>query len=163
MVETISSCPESNGVVAMKRIANVLLIIVVVGGIGIALYFLVSEAAQDTPPRPLADQAFTINGRPTTCSELFRHACDFNLQSEYNMWGDGVESFVTSSALGSYAEDIGFVATAKLSLQACGLSRTPGKTFLEFIDLARLDQPDASSAQLFPFWNRTRQDLCPQG
>ncbi|MDJ0362579.1 hypothetical protein [Rhodococcus sp. H29-C3] len=63
--------------------------------------------------------------------------------------------------MGPYAADIGFVDSAKLSLQACGVARTAGKTVLEFEDLAQRDHPDATSAQLFPFWNQTRQELCP--
>ena len=37
----------------------------------------------------------------------------------------------------------GFPAAAKLALQACVLSHTAGKTVLEFVDVGRLDHPDA--------------------
>lgn len=145
----------------MKRILHVL-IIVALCALAVVVFLAVFGSSRDTTPHPLADKTFTIHGRPTTCSTLFGQACDYSLQSEYNRWGNGLESFVESSPLGSYATDIGFVASAKLSLQACGLARTAGKTVLEFEALARREHPDATSAQLFPFWNRTRQGLCPK-
>ncbi|KAA0015875.1 hypothetical protein [Antrihabitans cavernicola] len=150
----------------MKEFAKSLIVIVVMAGIGIALFFLASTYLPADPspaaaPPPLEDTAFTVSGHPTTCSELFRHQCDFNLQYDYDKWGNGLESFVDSGVLGTYAEDIGFVPSAKLSLQACGVAGTDGTTFLNFIDLAHADHPDAGSPQLFPFWNRTRQGLCP--
>ncbi|CAG7634652.1 hypothetical protein SIM91_43500 [Rhodococcus opacus] len=144
----------------MKRILHVL-ISVALCALAVVVFLTVFESSRDTTPRPLAEETFTIGGRPATCSALFGQPCDYTLQSEFNRWGSGLESFVESSPLGSYAADIGFVASAKLSLRACGLARTVGKTFLEFEALARRDHPDATSPQLFPFWNRTRQGLCP--
>ena len=111
--------------------------------------------------RTLADAVFVIDGTPSTCADLFAHPCDYTLQSQYNQWGPRLEQFLTTSPLGSYADRIGFAASAKLSLQACALSRTVGKTFLEFVAAARAEHPDATSPQLFPFWHRTRQGLCP--
>lgn len=145
----------------MKRILHVL-IIVALCVLAVVVFLAVFDSSRDTSSRSLADDTFTIGGRPTTCSTLFGQPCDYTLQSEYNRWGNGLETFVTTSPLGSYATDIGFVASAKLSLQACGLARTAGKTFLEFEALARREHPDATSAELFPFWNRTRQALCPK-
>lgn len=144
----------------MKRIVHVLIIVTLcalAGGVFLAVY----DSSRDTAPRPLADTTFTIDGQPTTCSTLFEQPCEYRLQSEYNRWGGGLESFVHTSPLGTYAHDIGFAPSAKLSLTACGLARTAGKTFLEFVTVARADHPDATSPQLFPFWNRTRQGLCP--
>ena len=145
----------------MKRILNVL-IIVTVCTLAFVGFLVAFNSFRGTTPRPLADQTFTIHGQPTTCSMLFGHACDYSLQSQYNRWGNGLESFVESSTLGPYATEIGFAASAKLSLQACGLARTAGNTVLEFEALARAEHPEATSPQLFPFWNRTRQGLCPQ-
>lgn len=144
----------------VKRILNVLIFLGFFAVIFIVL-FAVIKSSRDTTSPALADESFVIQGQPTTCSSLFGEPCDFDLQTEYNMWGDGLESFVDSGVLGPYAADIGFVDSAKLSLQACGVNRTAGKTVLEFEDLAQRDHPDATRAQLFPFWNETRQDLCP--
>lgn len=128
----------------------------------VAAFLTVFDTAQDTTSRPLADKTSMIGGKPTTCSTLFEQPCDYSLQSEYNQWGDRLETFVTSSPLGSYASEIGFVASAKLSLQACSLARTAGRTVLDFESLARRNHPEAVSSQLFAFWNRTPQGLCPR-
>ena len=145
----------------MNRILYVL-IIVTLCTLAVVGFLVALSSFRDTTPRPLADETFMIHGQPTTCSMLFGQACDYSLQSEYNRWGNGLESFIESSPLGPYATEIGFAASAKLSLQACGLARTAGKTALEFETLARREHPEATSPQLFPFWNRTRQGLCPQ-
>lgn len=146
----------------MRRILNVL-IVVALCALAVVVIRTIFESSRDTTPRPIADTTFTIHGRPTTCGALFGQPCDYTLQSAYNRWGAGLEPFIESSPLGPYATEIGFVASAKLSLQACGLNRTVGKTFLEFVALARREHPDATSPDLFPFWNRTRQALCPTG
>ncbi|KAA0017021.1 hypothetical protein [Antrihabitans cavernicola] len=150
----------------MKEFVKSLVVIVVMVGVGVGLFFLgstylVSDPSPSAAPPPLADTAYTVNGRPTTCTDLFHQPCDFTLQYGYDMWGQHLESFVNSGVLGTYRDDIGFVASAELSLQACGVAHTTGKTFLDYLDLAHTDHPEAGSPQLFPFWNRTRQDLCP--
>lgn len=145
----------------MKLILH-LLIIVGLCALAVFVYFAVFDSTRNTTPNPLPDETFVIQGQETNCSTLFKQPCDFTLQSEFNQWGDGLESFIDSNTLGSYATEIGFAPSAKLSLQACGLARTAGKTVLEFEALARQDHPDASRAELFPFWNRTPQGLCPQ-
>ncbi|MDJ0396520.1 hypothetical protein QMK17_24775 [Rhodococcus sp. G-MC3] len=145
----------------MKRILH-LLIIVALCALAVVVFLKVFDSTRDTTPRPQADESFVIDGQEATCSTLFGQPCDYTIQSEYNRWGDGLESFVNSSPLGSYATDIGFVASAKLSLQACGVARTAGQTVLEFEELAQTDHPEATRTQLFPFWNRTRQSLCPE-
>ena len=60
-----------------------------------------------------------------------------------------------------FARSIGFVAEAKLSLQACEVSATAGRTILDFYTLAEIDHPTATTTDLFPFWNESRQFLCP--
>ena len=49
----------------------------------------------------------------------------------------------------------------KLSLQACEVSATAGRTILDFYTLAEIDHPTATTTDLFPFWNESRQFLCP--
>lgn len=167
----IRSCPRWNGAVGMKWIATALFL--AVGG---AVYFLTRNSQQQPPSRVLEDRSFVINGRPTTCGELIQQPCEFRLQTEYNRVGDRLESFLYSSALGSFATDTGFAAelgpfasdisfaaAAKLSLQACQLSDTTGKTILDFVELGRLDHPDAGSPELFAYWNRAREGLCAVG
>lgn len=107
------------------------------------------------------DAVVVIHGQPVTCAGLFHQTCSFDLQSEFNQWGHGLESFVDSGALGPYAREIRFTAAAKLSLQACGINNTAGRTVLDFYDLARVDQPTATTTDLFPFWNESLQFLCP--
>jgi hypothetical protein len=147
----------------MTRLLRTLLILLIVTGLGFALFQIARREPAPLAPRPLADTVYVIAGRPTTCSDLLADACDYTLQTQYNRWGARLEEFLTTSPLGSYADRVGFAASAKLSLQACALSRTAGKTFLEFVAVARTDHPDAGSPQLFPFWNRARQGLCPSG
>ncbi len=43
--------------------------------------------------------------------------------------------------LGPYADRIGVAASAKLSLRACVLARTSGRTFLEFVDVSNPPTP----------------------
>ncbi len=139
-----------------------LLIIVGLCALAVFVYFAVFDSTRDTTPHPLADEIFVIHGQETNCSTLFKQPCDYTLQSEFNRWGNGLESFIDSNTLGPYATDIGFASSAKLSLQACGVARTAGKTVLEFEDLARQDHPNATRTELFSFWNRTPQGLCPE-
>ncbi|MDI9978759.1 hypothetical protein [Rhodococcus sp. IEGM 1307] len=115
----------------------------------------------ESAPRPVKDRAFVIGRHPTTCSQLVGQACGFDLQTVYNDVGDRLEGFVHTADLGPYADRMGVAASAKLSLQACVLARTSGKTFLEFVDVSQPAHPDAGSPELFPFWNRAREELCP--
>ncbi|ABG99172.1 conserved hypothetical protein (plasmid) [Rhodococcus jostii RHA1] len=88
-------------------------------------------------------------------------ACGFDLQTVYNDVGGRLEGFVHTADLGPYADRIGVAASANLSLRACVLARTSGRTFLEFVDVSQPAHPDAGSPELFPFWNRAREELCP--
>ncbi|ANS28684.1 hypothetical protein R1CP_20010 [Rhodococcus opacus] len=145
----------------MARLVRTVLVLLIVAGLGFAVFQVLRHDPEHPEPHPLADAVFVISGRPTTCADLLTHPCDYTLQTQYNQWGARLEQFLTTSPLGPYADRIGFAASAKLSLQACALSRTVGKTFLEFVAVAHVDNPDATSPELFPFWNRTRQSLCP--
>lgn len=138
-------------------LTSVVVVFVVVAGV----YLVIHKSPQGDTSRPLADTSAIIGGQPTTCAELFGEACSFDLQTEYNQWGHAIDSFVNSGVLGPYARSIGFAAAAKLSLQACGVSATAGRTVFDFNELARVEHPEASTTDLFPFWNASRQFLCP--
>ncbi|MGG7102815.1 hypothetical protein [Rhodococcus sp. 24CO] len=145
----------------MRVLRAILTSVVVVCVVAVGVYLVIHRSPQGDPSRPLADTSAIIDGQRTTCAELFGETCSFDLQSEYNQWGESIESFVNSGVLGPYARSIGFVPAAKLSLQACGVSNTAGRTVLDFNVLVRADHPEASTTDLFPFWNASRQSLCP--
>lgn len=139
-----------------------LLAVVVVLGIIVAVFLYFNAGKEDTEERTLADAQYSIGGKPTTCTELFGAPCDYTMQTGYNRWGAHLEQFVNSGAYGSFARDIGFVPSAKLSLQACNISSTPGRTSLDFLDTAKIDHPNAPTGELLVFWNKSRQELCPE-
>ncbi|MBT2264308.1 hypothetical protein [Rhodococcus erythropolis] len=145
----------------MRAFLVVLLSVVVVSALAAAIYFVTSRSPEVSTAHPLPDAVSTIDGQLTTCSELFGETCSFDLQTEFNTWGAGIEQFVDAGSLGPFARGIGFVASAKLSLQACGVGSAAGRTVLDFNDLARIEHPEASTTDLFPFWNSSRQFLCP--
>ncbi len=128
---------------------------------GRRVLLLLSGSPREGTSHELADTVHTIGGKPTTCTELFGETCSFALQSDYNQWGQNLEGFVNAGTLGPFARSIGFVAEAKLSLQACEVSATAGRTILDFYTLAEIDHPTATTTDLFPFWNESRQFLCP--
>lgn len=138
-----------------------LLAVVVVLVIIVAVFAYFNAEKEDTKDRTLADAQYSIGGGPTTCTELFGAPCDYTLQTGYNRWGGSLEQFVNSGAYGSFAREIGFPASAKLSLQACDISNTMGRTSLDFLDTARIDHPNAPTGELLVFWDKSRQQLCP--
>nr|WP_253252953.1 hypothetical protein [Rhodococcus erythropolis] len=137
--------------------ASILLVV----ALAVAILLLLSGSPRERTSHELADTEHTIGGQPTTCTELFGETCSFALQSDYNQWGQNLESFVNAGTLGPFARSIGFVVEAKLSLQACEVSATAGRTILDFYTLAGIDHPAATTTDLFPFWNESRQFLCP--
>ncbi|MCY4668920.1 MAG: hypothetical protein OXC29_13160 [Rhodococcus sp.] len=137
--------------------ASILLVV----ALAVAVLLLLSGSPREGTSHELADTVHTIGGKPTTCTELFGETCSFALQSDYNQWGQNLEGFVNAGILGPFARSIGFVAEAKLSLQACEDSATAGRTILDFYTLAEIDHPTATTTDLFPFWNESRQFLCP--
>lgn len=145
----------------MRTIGRVIVVVAVVAALGAGAYLLLPEPRQ-TGPRPLDDRVFVLDGRETTCSDLFGEPCGDELQREFDRWGHDLGRFVDSTTFGPYGDALPFAAAAKLSLQACWYARSFGKTVLEFVDLARHDHPDASFVDLAPFWDRTRFELCPQ-
>ncbi|MEE2032377.1 hypothetical protein [Rhodococcus chondri] len=145
----------------MRRAKGPAIAILVLLVLGAVVFYATRDGSTESAERPLEDSSFVIEGRRTTCTQLFRHPCDYSLQLEFNRSGHNLENFVNSEYLGPYAENIGFAESAKLALQACVLSHTAGKTILEFVEVGRADHPDAGLVELFPFWNRARQQLCP--
>lgn len=142
----------------MKRAA---VLIVVLIAAGVVTFFALWDGSDTAAHRPLDDSAFVIHGQRTTCSTLFGRPCDYDLQTEYNRWGAELGRFVDTTDFGPYGNALPFADAARLSLQACMYSHAAGRTELEFVELARRDHPDADSVELFPFWNRARQGLCP--
>ncbi|QBJ98722.1 hypothetical protein ERC79_14005 [Rhodococcus sp. ABRD24] len=135
-------------------------IIAALCGFGVALYRFVSELPRTPTSRPIVSESFTIGDRPSTCSDLFG-VCDYNLQLSYNRWGRQLDVFQDAPTLGPYGRELGFAASALLGLQACDVARTPGRTYLEFLDRANVEHPEATSPQLFPFWDLATRELCP--
>lgn len=144
----------------MKAILATAASILLVVALAVAILLFLSGSPREGTSHELADTVHTIGGKPTTCSELFGETCSFALQSDYNQWGQDLDSFVNAGTLGPFARSIGFVAEAKLSLQACEISAA-GRTILDFYTLAEIDHPTATTTDLFPFWNESRQFLCP--
>lgn len=146
----------------MSRIIVAVLVVVALLGTGFAFYHALSDVAQTSTERPLANDVATVQGRTVTCAELLPDGCSFDMQFAFDRWGDGLNAYV-SSDLGPWGRGLAVAPTAKLGLQACNLSSMPGQTYLEFEQVARADHPDASTAQLFPFWDQARRVLCPSG
>lgn len=144
----------------MKVYLTFLLGFAVVFVLMVAAWLHFSGFTTENPSHSPPDAIVNINGEQTTCSELFDEPCSFDLQSEFNQWGTEIQSFVNMNTLGPYARSIGFTAAAKLSLQACGISNTAGRTVLDFYDTASIDHPGVGTADLFPFWNESLQFLC---
>lgn len=145
----------------MKTILATVVSILLVVALAVAVLLLLSGSPRERTSHELTDTVHTIGGKPTTCTDLFGVTCSFALQSDYNQWGQDLDSFVGAGTLGPFARSIGFVAEAKLSLQACEVSATAGRTILDFYTLAGIDHPAATTTDLFPFWNESRQFLCP--
>ncbi|NLV80664.1 MAG: hypothetical protein GXY65_15270 [Rhodococcus sp.] len=142
----------------MKRAAVLLVALIAVG---VAVVLVAWNSVDEPRDRSLDDSAFLIHGRNTTCSTLFGEPCEFALQAEFNQRGRDLEEFVETTDFGPWGNALPFADAALLSLQACMYSGGAGKTELEFVELGRRTHPDAGSVQLFPFWNRARQGLCP--
>lgn len=123
----------------MKAILATAASILLVVALAVAVLLLLSGSPREGTSHELADTVHTIGGKPTTCTELFGETCSFALQSDYNQWGQNLEGFVNAGTLGPFARSIGFVAEAKLSLQACEVSATAGRTILDFY--TRRDRP----------------------
>lgn len=146
----------------MSRVVVAVLVVAALLGTGFAFYHAMSGVTQTSTDRPLANDVVTVRGRTVTCAELLPDGCSFDLQFAFDRWGDQLNSYVASD-LGPWGRGLPVEPAAKLGLQACNLSSMPGQTYLEFERVARADHPDASTAQLFPFWDQARRVLCPAG
>ncbi|ORL31728.1 hypothetical protein A5N78_13065 [Prescottella equi] len=146
----------------MSRIIVAVLVVAALLGTGFAFYRALSDVAQTSTERPLADEVATVRGRTVTCVELLPDSCSFDMQFAFDRWGDGLNAYLASD-LGPWGRGVSDASAAKLGLQACNLSSIPGQTYLEFERVARADHPDANTSQLYPFWDQARRILCPAG
>lgn len=144
----------------MSRVIVAVLVVAALLGTGFALYRALSDAAQASRERSLVDDVATVRGRTVTCAELLPDGCAFDLQFAFDRWGAGLDGFVVSD-LGPWGSGLPVSSAVELGLQACHLASMPGRTYLEFETAARSDRPEASTAELFPFWDQARRVLCP--
>lgn len=143
----------------MTRFFGVMLVLVAVVAAG--FYFALRGLSDFDSTRTVEDTQVLLDGTPTTCGELFGAPCSVAMQTTYNRIAPGLDGFVRGADLGPWAATIDFDETAALLVEACSLIGQPGQTQLEFVDLARVWHPEAGSPELFPFWNRAREGLCP--
>ncbi|MGF7123045.1 hypothetical protein [Rhodococcus sp. AG1013] len=160
VVPIIGDAGPAGSAVVVTRVLVGVVVVAALCGFGFAFYRMVSDLPQTETSRPMVKETFTIGGQPTTCEGLFG-SCDFNLQTSFNQWGRNLDVFGDAPTLGPYGREIGFPASAKLGLQACEIARAPGRTYLEFLDVAHVEHPEATSPQLFPFWDLAARELCP--
>lgn len=144
----------------MSRILVAVLVVAALFGVGVASFRALSDVAGEDGARPVENSAFTVRGRTVTCAELLPDGCDFELQHAYDRWGEGLGAYVTSD-LGPWGRGLGVQEAAQLGLEACITAGVPGRTFLEYLDRVRVDRPEATSPELFPFWDQARRILCP--
>ncbi|MFI6396599.1 hypothetical protein ACIBED_00620 [Rhodococcus coprophilus] len=143
----------------MTRFFGVVLVLVAVVAAG--FYFALRGVSDSDSTRTVEDTRVVLDGTPTTCGELFGAPCSLSLQTTYNRIAPRLDEFVRGTDLGPWAATIGFDESAALLVEACSLIGHPGQTQLEFVDLGRVWHPEAGSPELFPFWNRAREGLCP--
>ncbi|WP_430332629.1 hypothetical protein [Rhodococcus sp. ACT016] len=144
----------------MSRILVAVLIVAAMFGGGVLVVRAMSDVSSTNATRSLEQRAVPFDGRTVTCAELFPGGCTFDLQLAFDRWGGHLEVFGATD-LGPWGRGVSRPEAAKLGLEACETSSVPGETFLEFSEQARIDHPEASSPQLFPFWDQARRVLCP--
>ncbi len=143
----------------MTRFFGVVLVLVAVVAAG--FYFALRGVSDSESTRSVEDTEVVLDGTPTTCGELFGAPCSVDVQTTYNRIAPRLDDFVRGADFGPWAATIGFDESAILVVEACNLIGRPGQTDLEFVDLARVRYPNAGSPELFPFWQRAREGLCP--
>lgn len=149
----------------MSRIVVAVLVVAAIAGIGAAAVWRMSQVVSvstTSSSRVPDDRSVSVAGRQVTCTALLPGGCDYDLQSAFDTWGGQLDVFLASD-LGPWGRGLGAGQAAKLGLQACDTSRTPGQTFLEFRSVAQVGHPNASGPDLFPFWDQARRVLCPAG
>ncbi|GAB2646963.1 hypothetical protein ABI214_01450 [Prescottella soli] len=144
----------------MSRILVAVLVVAAVFGVGFAIARGISDLPSKNVPRSLEDRSVVFDGRTVTCASLFAEGCGPDLQLAFDRWGGQLDVFA-SRDLGPWGRGLSRPAAVKLGLEACDTASMPGRTFLEFVETARIDHPDASSPELFPFWNEAGRALCP--
>ncbi|WP_433604278.1 hypothetical protein [Prescottella agglutinans] len=144
----------------MSRIVVAVLTVVAVFGLGFAIVREMSDLPSRTAPRAVEDRAVTFDGGTVTCAALLGDGCDIDVQLAFDRWGGQLDVFA-SRDLGAWGRGLAAPEAAKLGLEACDTASMPGRTFLEFVETARIDHPDASSPQLFPIWDEAGRVLCP--
>ncbi|WP_137724125.1 hypothetical protein [Prescottella subtropica] len=144
----------------MARILAAVITVAVLVGCGVVAVRGWSTLSQTSSSRTLDDRTVELDGKPVTCATLVPGGCDFDLQFAFDRWGGQIGVYAAAD-LGPWARGAGTSQSVVLGLRACSVSRTPGKTFLEFVDVAHRTVPDASSPELFPIWRQARTVLCP--
>ncbi|WP_305091485.1 hypothetical protein [Prescottella sp. R16] len=144
----------------MTRVLVAVLAVAAVVGFGVVAVREWSSVSQTSSSRALADRTVALDGEQITCATLVPDGCDFDLQFAFDRWGGQIGVFAASD-LGPWARGVGPAQAVTLGLRACSVAGTPGKTFLEFVDVAHRTVPDASSPDLFPIWQQARTVLCP--
>ncbi|MCL2533677.1 MAG: hypothetical protein FWE39_05880 [Nocardiaceae bacterium] len=144
----------------MSRILVAVLIVAAMLGGGVLIVRAMSDVPPENATRSLDERAVSFDGRTVTCVELLADGCSFDVQLAFDRWGGQLGVFGATD-LGSWGRGLSRPEVAKLGLEACDTSSVPGKTYLEFVETARIDHPEASSPQLFPFWDQARRVLCP--
>ncbi len=110
----------------MSRIIVAVLVVAALLGTGFAFYSALSDVAQTSTERPLADDVATVRGRTVTCVELLPDSCSFDMQFAFDRWGDGLNAYLASD-LGPWGRGVSDASAAKLGLQACNLSSIRGR------------------------------------
>jgi len=150
----------------VSRILVAVAVVVALVGVGVAAAWEIPRAVRESngaaAERALDERAVPVGGRTVTCAELFPEGCNYDLQFAFDRWGGQLDPFLASD-LGPWGRGVAPAQAVKLGLEACNTARIPGQTFLEYLDLAQAERPEASSAQLFPFWHEAQRVLCPAG
>lgn len=145
---------------SVSRILVAVLTVAAVFGLGFMIVREASDLPSRTAPRAVEDRSVAFDGETVTCATLFGDGCDIDVQLAFDRWGGQLDVFA-SRDLGPWGRGLSGPAVAKLGLEACDTASMPGRTFLEYVETARIDHPDASSPQLFPFWDEAGRVLCP--
>ncbi|GGC52457.1 hypothetical protein IEU95_10615 [Hoyosella rhizosphaerae] len=126
-----------------------------------ALLFFVLVDREETTEFPQDDLTFAIEGSQQNCAMFYGEPCDYDTQEGFNRWAQDLDRFVPEQRMGSFARDIGFTETSKISLKACVLTQNSTNTVDDLLAYTRERHPDATTAQVFPIWNAARWHLCP--
>ena len=144
----------------MSRILVAVMVVAALFGVGVVAVRQLSEVSHTVSERSPEDRTVQVDRTPVTCRSLVPEGCDFDLQHAFDRWGGQIGVYAASD-LGPWGRGLGPAAAVTLGLRACDIASTPGKTFLEFVEVGRATHPEASSPQLFPLWQQAQRLLCP--